>query len=454
MTKRFALNDKIIAASKAKNAPRMAYALTDGANLYLEANHASATPYQWRMQFVSPVTGARSRLSFGAYPAVGIAAARAKAQEARELIAAGVCPARAKESARDALQAANEAHVAAQARAAKGLAPLNSFEDIAERMIEARRASLAASYVTEMENTFKKYAYPAFGHRFVGDITVDDIHALDEKLKAAGHMQMLKKLRRFCRHTFAHAIKPPLKLITVNPVFEDPDLFAATFKKGRPAMVKEQGIRELMTAITGWQIRNGGPQTIKNALRLAALTFQRPANIATAEKSEFDLDAGLWVIPGVKMKGRTAKKLAGAASDHVVYLARQSVELLRAQFAAYPESRFVFPSVIYGGGQCIGHDSMGEALNRLGFKGKHCAHGFRAMARTACEDELDLSPIVLERALSHSKAKGLDGELLNQDGGLSKAYARAESLKKRTAVMQTWADYLDRITTPKLALVA
>jgi integrase len=453
MTKRYALNDLTIRGSKAKNAPKLVYTLTDGAGLYIEANHASATPYQWRMQFKSPVTGARSRLSFGPYPATGIAEARAQAAAARALIEAGKCPAIERDKERAELKTRNAAHVAAQERARLGLAPVNSFKDIALQVIEKRRAALAPSYVAEMENTLQKYAYPAFGDLFIGEVTVDHIHALDQMLTAAGKMQMLKKLRRFCRHVFAHAIKPPLKLIQVNPVYEDIDLFATTFKTPRVAVVKSADIRELMVDIKLWNRRNGGPDSVKCALRLAALTMQRPNNIRAAEKADFNLDAGVWVIPGAKMKGRTVRKLAGVAKDHTVFLATQTVEMLRAQFAAFPESSFVFPSVTKPG-QPINRDAMGAALNRLGYKGKHCAHGFRAMGRTAGQDVLKLSPIVLERALSHKKATSLDGLSLDINGGLGDSYDRTEALDERAVAAQAWADYLDTLTLPKLALAA
>jgi integrase len=462
MTARYAIKtDNVITGSKAKRAPVLKYVITDGAGLYIEANHTPkangdtpATPYQWRFNFKSPVTGERNRLSFGAFPAVGIADARALADKARVLIAAKQCPAAAREVERAKQLAAQAAHAAAQERAKANLSPVNSFKDIALQMIEKRRGQLAPSYVLEIENTLEKYAYPAFGDLFIGDVTVDHIHTLDKQLTAAGHMQMLKKLRRFCRHVFAYAIKPPLKLIQINPVFEDPDLFATTFTTERPAMETGDDAQKLMRAIKGWHRRQGGPVTVRNALLLGALTFQRPANISSARKDAFDLDAGVWVIPGGEMKGKTVKKLAGKAPDHMVFLATQTVAMLRAQFAAFPDSEWVFPSLREGTGKHINRDAMGAALIRMGFKDKHCAHGFRAMARTVGEDELDLSPIVLERALAHKRAKGRDGDDLNEDGGLGQSYARAKSFKKRAAAVQAWADYLDTLTQPQLALAA
>lgn len=450
MTERNALNDKIISASKAKKAPKLTYNLTDGQNLYLEVNHASASPYLWRFQFTSPVTGKRSRLSFGQYPTIGIAAARGKAQEARDALALGIDPAAARSDAKAATQAQHAAIAAAAAREAKGLAPVDSFEDLANRLQAENANRWVPSYTREFELTIKKYALPAFGRRHVATITPMDIEALNEQLKAAGTMQALIKLRRFVRHVFDFAIEPPLSLIQMNPVVKKRTLFDGVYKTPRAAATTGDDARTLMKAIRGWDVKGGSP-TVRNALLLQAWVFQRPANIAQARKEHFDLDAGTWTIPAVMMKGRRLLKEAPGAKAHVVYLSTQAVAMLREQFAAYPDALHVFPNQRGTGGH-MGHDSMNEALDRLGFKGKHCAHGFRAMARTICEDELEFNPLHLERALAHKRATSLDGLNLNQDAGLPGVYARAQSLKQRCTIAQAWADYLDELCSPKPVL--
>ena len=61
-------------------------------------------------------------------------------------------------------------------------------------------------------------------------------------------------------------------------------------------------------------------------------------------------------------------------------------------------------------------------------------HGFRAMARTILHEELHQKPEVIEHQLAHAIADAL-GE----------AYNRTKFLKERKAMMQLWADYLDKI---------
>ena len=65
----------------------------------------------------------------------------------------------------------------------------------------------------------------------------------------------------------------------------------------------------------------------------------------------------------------------------------------------------------------------------------HVAHGFRAMARTMMKERLSgIDPEVVEAQLGHGKS-----------GPLGAAYDRSEYLEQRRQIMQTWADYLDKL---------
>jgi len=63
-------------------------------------------------------------------------------------------------------------------------------------------------------------------------------------------------------------------------------------------------------------------------------------------------------------------------------------------------------------------------------------HGFRATARTLLAEELNIDPLVIEAQLAHA-VKDANG----------RAYNRTQYLKHRTAMMQHWADYLDKLAT-------
>jgi hypothetical protein len=95
--------------AKAKDKP---YKLADGGGLYLEVMPSGGK--LWRMKF-RQADGKENRLAFGAFPDVSLVDARAKRDEARQLLAAGTDPARAR---------------AEQARQAR-LTEQNTFEHVA-----------------------------------------------------------------------------------------------------------------------------------------------------------------------------------------------------------------------------------------------------------------------------------------------------------------------------------
>lgn len=73
-------------------------------------------------------------------------------------------------------------------------------------------------------------------------------------------------------------------------------------------------------------------------LKLAPLVFLRPGELRKAYWSEFQLDGDepIWCLPADRMKMR---------EPHVVPLARQAVEILKALHPLTGPERLVFPSL-------------------------------------------------------------------------------------------------------------
>jgi integrase len=70
----------------------------------------------------------------------------------------------------------------------------------------------------------------------------------------------------------------------------------------------------------------------------------------------------------------------------------------------------------------------------MGYKGRQTWHGFRATGRTILRQALKYPADVIEAQLAHV------GQITH--GG---AYDRATHLEERTAMIQHWADYLDKL---------
>src|SRR5690606_28379939 len=70
--------------------------------------------------------------------------------------------------------------------------------------------------------------------------------------------------------------------------------------------------------------RYEGSHTIRTALALAPLLFQRPGELCAMEWAEIDIEARQWVIPREKKKERNKTE-----GDHIVPLSEQATSLLQ-----------------------------------------------------------------------------------------------------------------------------
>ena len=194
------------------------------------------------------------------------------------------------------------------------------------------------------------------------------------------------------------------------------------------AITEPLKLGELIRVIRGYQ---GGP-IVRAALQLAPMLFQRPGELRAAAWAEFDLDAALWTIPSARMKRSVDGKRNG--DPHLVPLPMQAVEILRKLHPITGHSALCF----YGErshDRPISDNTLRAALLTLGYGSEvQSVHGFRATARTLLAEALDVDPLVIEAQLAHA-VKDANG----------RAYNRTQYMKHRSAMMQQWADYLDKL---------
>ena len=120
--------------------------------------------------------------------------------------------------------------------------------------------------------------------------------------------------------------------------------------------------------------------------------------------------------------------------SHLVPLSRQALEILKTLHPLTCNSKYIFPchrSPL----RCMSDNAVNAALRRMGFeKSEITGHGFRAMARTILDEVLQVRPDFIEHQLAHA---------VRDPNG--RAYNRTAHLIERKRMMQTWADYLDKL---------
>ncbi len=114
-------------------------------------------------------------------------------------------------------------------------------------------------------------------------------------------------------------------------------------------------------------------------------------------------------------------------------LPTQAIEILDTIYKLTGHTEYVFYSP-RGKEPFLSDGTVNCAIKRLGYKDEQTAHGLRATARTILEEELNYSPIWIERQLAH-KVKDANGE----------SYNRTKHVQNRKIMLQRWADYIDEL---------
>ena len=212
---------------------------------------------------------------------------------------------------------------------------------------------------------------------------------------------------------------------TSNPAALIKSQLAKSSYGHRPAVTKPKDLAKLLKAI---ETIEGDPNTI-NSLRLLALLFVRNGDLRRMRWADLDLEAGRWRLKPLKGQGKV-----NMVKDMVVPLPRQAVNILREQHKINGHTEYVFFSQTAKKHQIISDATANKRLKDLGYKDIHCAHGFRATAKTILQEQLKYPLVLVEMALGHT-TKDPNGT----------AYGRFEYIDDRSDMMQKWADYLDAL---------
>lgn len=374
-----------------------AYKLSDDKGLFLLI-HPNGSKY-WRQKY--RFDGKEKTLAHGVYPDVGLKDARLRRDEARKQLAAGIDPGQH----RKATKATREALVT------------NSFEIICREWLENKRSNIEAAQYKKALARLEKDVFPWMGSRPISEISAPEILAVLRRIDARGARYTAHKAKSEISQCFRFAIATGRA--ERDPCPDLKGAIPAPKTENLPAITSPRDAGELLRAIDGFK----GTFVVKCALEIAPRVFVRPGELRKAEWNGFDLDKGEWRYFITKTK-----------TEHLVPLATQVVTVLRELQALTGHGRYVFP----------GRDpklpmsdaAINAALRRMGYdtKTEITGHGFRAMARTILHEELHQKPEVIEHQLAHSVSDAL-----------GTAYNRTKFLKERKAMMQLWADYLDKL---------
>ena len=391
-----ALTDTFVKSAKTTNKAGEKH--SDGGGLYLLVKESGK---YWRMNY--RFGGKQKTLALGVYPSVSLKAARGKREKAKEQLAAGDDPSIEKRK-----------NLAAKVEASQ-----NTFEVVARVWLKKSQADRVASTQSKVTTWLEKDVFPHIGKLPIADIRPRDVLGALRHMERRGALESVKRVKQICGQVFRFAVAEGS---VERDVTQD---LKGALEKHKPghhsAITDPKQAGELMRAIHSY---TGTPYTLA-ALKLLPLVFVRPGELRTAEWSEIDLDTREWRIPGVKMKMK---------ADHIVPLSTQALAILQDLKPITGRGKYVFPS-LRTGERPMSENTVNGALRAMGYaQDVHTAHGFRAMARTILDEVLNQRVDLIEHQLAH-KVKDANGT----------AYNRTAHLPARMLMMQTWADYLDKL---------
>jgi integrase len=237
----------------------------------------------WALRFRA--AGKPAKLTLGPYPALDLANARRRAQEALGEIASGKNPAADKKAAREAQKVADST--------------ADRVEMVAAAFVDKYvKRNVGESWAREAERLLTKEINPRLGSKQLSDVKKSDIHDLLDEIVDRGAPivanRALAVFRRMCNWAIERGI------IATSPCDK---IKAPAAEESRDRVLSDDEIRLAWGAFNriGWPF---GPLA-----QLLLLTGARRDEIASGRWSEIDLVAKTWTIGKARSKNGVAHEI-------------------------------------------------------------------------------------------------------------------------------------------------
>ena len=369
---------------------------SDGGGLYL--NIRSKTSRLWQMAY--RFDGKQKTLSFGPYPVVTLAAARASRDRAKALLAAGIDPITVRKG-----------------EAAPSAVPVERrFETVAWRWFD-NSGNLSDQYRRQVKSQIERFILPSFMGRDIGTITSPEVVTMLRAIEATGISDSVRRCRQFTSGIFCLAVAEGLA--QGDPAA--PIAKARVLKPRKPPVerprVPQSEIPELLLDIARFP-----NEQVRLALQLTLHTALRSSEVREGLWAE--IKGGEWHIPSRRMKMPRA---------HIVPLTPQVKAILAQLRRLARNSPFILPAgPMATVSETMQRNKMNDALMAMGYAGRQVPHGFRSLFSTAANESGLWKHEWIEKQLAHE-----------HQSAVARAYNAAEHLPDRARLMAWWSDRLD-----------
>jgi integrase len=376
-----------LTATKVKAAPNGLHGDGDGLWLRVQGGGAKSWLFIWKR-------GRRHEMGLGGANIVSLAAARAKAEEARSILGRGGDP---------WMEMSHR-------RAAIGR---TTFGECADDLIASMESGWRnPKHRDQWRMTLTVYAEPLRG-RAVADVTTDDIVKVLRPLwtdKQETGSRLRGRIERVLNHAKARGLRHGENPARWKGHLDHLLAPRQKLARGHHTALPYPEVPTFMTELRGMDSLSA------RALEFTILTAARTGESIAARWPEIDVRAAVWTIPADRMKG---------GREHRVPLSQRAVEVLRG----LPRlNDYVFP----GGrdDRPLSTAAMSELLKGMRPPSVATVHGFRSSFRDWAKEATNFPRELAEAALAH-----LVGDKTER------AYSRGDALAKRRKLMVAWAAY-------------
>jgi integrase len=352
------------------------------------------------------IAGKRRDMGLGGYPDVTLADARRRARELREQIDNGIDPIGQRREARAALRAT--------------LAKAMTFNQCIDAYLDAHNESWSnPKHRQQWRNTLATYAGPVIGGLDVAQIEVGHVLKVLQPIWSE-KTETAVRLRGRIESVLSWATTAGYRM-GENPARWKGHLQNLLAMPTKIAKVEHHAAlpyRELGAFMADLAKMQG---VGARALEFTILTAARSGEVRGATWGEIDLEAGIWTIPGERMK---------AKNEHTVPLSDAALDLLRS----LPRSGdLIFPGA--RSGRPLSDMSLTAVLRRMG-RDDITVHGFRSTFRDWAAEQTAYPSEVVEMALAHT--------IINK---VEAAYRRGDLIEKRRRLMADWSRFCATVTS-------
>jgi integrase len=368
----------------------------DGGGLYLQVTVGKDGNVNKSWVFRYALRGRERRMGLGSINTIGLGEAREAAEAARKLVLAG----------QDPIDERNGAREAARSPESKS----KTFERCATLYMAAHEAGWRSSvHARQWRQSLRDHVFSVLGGMPVDQIDTDAV------------MKVLTPIWATKSET-ASRVRSRIELVLdwarVNGYRsgENPARWRGHIKHLLPARSKVKAVKNhsampyeaLPAFLARVRVREAVPA---RALQFLILAASRTAEVIGARWDEIDIKAGVWAIPGPRMKG---------GLPHRVPLVARAIEIL--DWARGLDHVLVFPGF-------DGNPMDLQAMLRVVYAidDRVTVHGFRSTFKDWCAERTNYADWVSEKALAH-----LVGDETRR------AYQRGDLFEKRRTLMDDW----------------